>query len=76
MFETGIGRTQNLQLAALLPEAKAHDLSPSSRYFKRDVLQEPVTMQDGWVSASAFANPQVDERALQELQQHKTILNT
>ena len=76
MFETGIGRTQNLQLAALLPEAKAHDLSPSSRYFKRDVLQEPVTMQDGWVSASAFANPQVDARALQELGTHKTVLNT
>ena len=29
MFETGIGRAQNLQLAALLPVARAHDQSPS-----------------------------------------------
>jgi O-succinylbenzoate synthase len=44
MFETGIGRTLNLQFASCLPHSIAHDLSPSSRYFVEDLLQQPVKM--------------------------------
>lgn len=50
MFETGIGRALNLRVAACLPKAFAHDLSPSSRYFDADIVAEPVTMTtDGMV---------------------------
>ena len=44
MFETGVGRLANLRVAARLPNARAHDLSPSNRYFKLDIVQKPITM--------------------------------
>jgi len=44
MFETGIGRAANLRFAACFPEARAHDLSPSSRYFETDLVQYPIEM--------------------------------
>ncbi|MEM8909222.1 MAG: enolase C-terminal domain-like protein, partial [Bacteroidota bacterium] len=51
MFETGVGRLLNLSMAAHLPQAKAHDLSPSSRYFEEDIVSPAVKMEDGQVSA-------------------------
>ena len=74
MFETGIGRAQNLQLAALLPNAKAHDLSPSSRYFSRDVLVQPVTMENGFIAADNFMNIEIDEEALRSMTTAKIML--
>jgi o-succinylbenzoate synthase len=74
MFETGIGRAQNLQLAAMLPKAKAHDLSPSSRYFAEDVLQDPISMVDGKINAEDFMNPVVDEDILERMTVSKTVL--
>ncbi len=51
MFETGIGRAANLRVAARLPEALAHDLSPPRRYLAQDVVQRPLTMDaDGYIS--------------------------
>lgn len=67
MFETGIGRAQNLQIASFLTEAKAHDQSPSNRYFTRDVLKQPVEMQDGFIDGSYFYKPEIDEIAFKEL---------
>jgi O-succinylbenzoate synthase len=67
MFETGIGRAQNLQLAALLHDAKAHDLSPSSRYYAKDIIDNPVTMKNGFIDKSYFSNIEVDENALYEM---------
>ena len=50
MFETGIGRSLNLQFAGLLPTAKAHDISPSIRYFREDLLVNNIKMQaDGLI---------------------------
>jgi o-succinylbenzoate synthase len=50
MFETGIGRAANLRLASCLPSATAHDLSPSNRYFEKDVLAESLVMNaDGFI---------------------------
>jgi len=46
MFETGVGRAANLRFAACFPNARAHDLSPSSRYFKRDLVTFPIQMSD------------------------------
>ena len=74
MFETGIGRAQNLQLAALLPEAKAHDLSPSSRYFSKDVLTQPISMKNGHIEAEHFMNVSIDEQALENMTTEKIIL--
>lgn len=50
MFETGIGRLQNLELAAYLPTASAHDLSPSSRYFKEDIIAPDIRMERGFIN--------------------------
>jgi O-succinylbenzoate synthase len=74
MFETGIGRAQNLQIAALLPEAKAHDLSPSSRYFAKDILLKPISMDNGHIEADNFMNISVDEEALTGMTIDKIIL--
>ena len=67
MFETGIGRAQNLQIASFLLNAKAHDQSPSSRYFTKDILVNTIEMENGFIHASYFLNPQIDENAFQEL---------
>jgi len=63
MFETGIGRLQNLEFAAHLPAAKAHDLSPSSRYFKEDIIAPEIAMNKGFINvATALKNSVVPEK--------------
>jgi O-succinylbenzoate synthase len=52
MFETGIGRLQNLALASFLPSATAHDLSPSSRYFQEDIVDPPIQMDQGYIDVA------------------------
>lgn len=74
MFETGIGRAQNLQIAALLHGAKAHDLSPSSRYFSRDVVEEPIVMDDGFINSKFFINIEPDIEALESMTVDKLVL--
>ncbi len=74
MFETGVGRAQNLQIAALIHGAKAHDLSPSGRYFTRDVLTAPITMQEGYIAAADFNRVTVDEEALASMTTEHIIL--
>lgn len=60
MFESGIGRSINLQFAARL-DAPAHDLSPSGRYFERDVLAVPLQMdKKGCIALSDAENAEVD----------------
>ena len=67
MFETVVGRGANLRIAARIPEAQAHDLSPSSRYFARDVVQAPLEMDgDGCISVGDERPVEVDEGALEE----------
>ncbi len=60
MFETGIGRILNLRMAAYLPAARAHDLSPSDRYFVEDVIQPKVQMTNGKVAIASLKNCAVD----------------
>lgn len=68
MFESGVGRLANLRVAARLPDAAAHDLSPSSRYFTRDVVQEPITMAaDGTIDLSDDSPVDLDEETMHEL---------
>lgn len=47
MLETGIGRAANLAFASLTEGRIAHDLSPSGRYFERDLIDPPIEMSDG-----------------------------
>lgn len=66
MFETGVGRVLNLEFAAYLPQARAHDLSPSSRYFAEDIITPTVTMSNGHVSVQEFTNYEIDRENLQK----------
>jgi O-succinylbenzoate synthase len=49
MLETGIGRAHNVALASLPGFERPGDLSPSARYWERDVVQPEWTMQAGMI---------------------------
>lgn len=74
MFETGIGRNANLRVAARLPDAEAHDLSPSQRYFTRDVVQDPAVMDNGRVAIVDDMPPVIDEDAFADLLVQRDVL--
>lgn len=46
MLETGIGRAYNVALASLPGFTEPGDLSPSARYYERDIIVEPWTMDE------------------------------
>ncbi len=76
MFETGIGRSQNIQLASLIPDAVAHDLSPSSRYFIKDVLKNPIKMdENGFTSLQLAQQAEVDKATIEEFVRYKIVKN-
>ncbi len=50
MLETGIGRAFNIHLATLPNFSKPGDTSSSSRYWKRDIVNEPLETQQGWMA--------------------------
>ncbi len=47
MLESGIGRAQNIHLATLANYSKPGDTSSSSRYFKRDIIEQPLEAEQG-----------------------------
>ncbi len=49
-LETGIGRLHNVALATLPGFSLPGDLSASARYYKEDLVDPPVTVEDGWVT--------------------------
>ena len=49
MLESGIGRAYNVALASLPGFSLPGDLSPSARYWERDVVTPEWTMQEGMV---------------------------
>jgi O-succinylbenzoate synthase len=49
MLESGIGRAYNVALAALPNFTIPGDISPSARYWERDIVKPEWTMQDGFV---------------------------
>jgi o-succinylbenzoate synthase len=49
MLESGVGRAYNVALASLPNFAKPGDVSPSARYWARDVVTPEWTMEDGLV---------------------------
>ncbi len=50
MLETGIGRAHNVALASLPGFSLPGDLSPSSRYWDRDIVSPEWTMEEGSLS--------------------------
>lgn len=67
MFETGVGRMVNVQIASLLPGAVAHDISPSERYFIEDILESPVVMDaEGYIDVAENEGKKVDEGKLEK----------
>ncbi|WP_434811069.1 o-succinylbenzoate synthase [Microbacterium sp. bgisy189] len=49
MLETGIGRAANAALAALPGFTLPGDVSASDRFYTRDIVTEPVVLEDGHV---------------------------
>jgi O-succinylbenzoate synthase len=49
MVETGIGRAANAALAALPGFTLPGDISASTRFYHRDIVLEPITVDDGHV---------------------------
>lgn len=50
MVETGIGRAANAALAALPGFTLPGDISASSRFYARDIVTDPITVEDGFVA--------------------------
>lgn len=50
MLETGIGRAMNVALASLPNFTLPGDVSASDRFWARDIVTEPIRLEDGWVS--------------------------
>lgn len=50
MVETGIGRAANAGLAGLDGFTLPGDISASSRFYRRDIVTEPVVVVDGHVA--------------------------
>lgn len=49
MLETGIGRAHNLAIASLEGFTIPGDTSASSRYFKEDIIEPEVVVEDGYI---------------------------
>ena len=49
MLESGVGRAYNVALASLPNFTMPGDLSPSNRYWERDIVRPEWTMEDGMV---------------------------
>lgn len=49
MLETGIGRAANAALAALPGFTLPGDISASARFYQRDIVIDPITVEDGQV---------------------------
>jgi O-succinylbenzoate synthase len=55
MLETGIGRAANAALAALPGFVLPGDISASSRFYARDIVTDPITVDDGHVAVPTAA---------------------
>ena len=74
MFETGIGRVQNLEMASFLPTAIAHDLSPSSRYFKEDIVTPEIKMEQGFINVKEAKLSVVDQDKIDKYTIEKIVI--
>ena len=74
MFETGIGRAANLRVAARLPAAKAHDLSPPKGYLAHDVVHHSLVMDPDGCVRYDDQPVTLDEAALERFTVQRIVL--
>lgn len=77
MLETGIGRSFNVALNTLPDVRFPGDTSPSSRYFRRDIIVEPFEMDSKGrmpVPSKNGSGIEVDERELERWTAKRKIL--
>jgi o-succinylbenzoate synthase len=77
MLESGVGRAYNVALATLPSFSIPGDVSPSARYWERDIVEPEWTMSaDGYVAApsSAGLGVAVDEARVDALTVRRTVL--
>ncbi|MFV0374053.1 o-succinylbenzoate synthase [Microbacterium sp.] len=69
MLETGIGRAANAALAALPGFTLPGDVSASDRFYARDIVIDPIALDDGHVRVPTGPGigADVDEAALEEV---------
>jgi len=75
MLETGIGRAVNVALAGLPGFSLPGDISANSRYFKRDIVTNPFTLnKDGTLTVpdKPGHGAEVDEEYLESITLEKT----
>ena len=68
MLETGIGRAANAALAALPGFTLPGDVSASDRFYRRDIVTDPITLEDGdvRVPTGPGLGIRIDTAALEE----------
>ncbi|RME65588.1 MAG: o-succinylbenzoate synthase, partial [Caldilineae bacterium] len=77
MLETGIGRATNVALASLPNFKLPGDISANDRYFRRDIVQNPFTLNPDstlTVPTGPGNGAIVDEAFLEEVTQDKLVL--
>ncbi|RCW77476.1 o-succinylbenzoate synthase [Saliterribacillus persicus] len=76
MLEAGVGRLQSLALATLDNFKFPADTAASDRYFKRDILRQPVEVDNGFIhlSESAGIGHDIDREALRLYRVEKKVL--
>lgn len=75
MFETSIGRAANLRVAARLPAARAHDLSPPRSYLTEDVVDHPLEMDaEGYIHLRDDRPVTLDETVIERRCVRKIVL--
>ncbi len=80
MLESGIGRAHNVALASLPNFQLPGDLSPSARYWERDIVRPEWTMDDDGMVNVPFELPgmgvEVDLDRVEELTVRKEVLES
>jgi len=76
MVETGIGRAANAALAALPGFTLPGDISASSRFYARDIVTDPIVVEDGHVAVPTAPGLgfDIDTEFLDSITTARTIL--
>jgi len=76
MLETGIGRAANAALAALPGFTLPGDVSASDRFYARDIVTDPIVLEDGHVRVPTGAGigVEVDPIALDDVTVDRVLL--
>ena len=77
MVETGIGRAANAALAALPGFTLPGDISASTRFYRRDIVTDPITVEDGHVAVPTALGLgfEIDTEFLESITTDITVLS-